>query len=70
MKTYIIQYNKNGHWQNYLANDKTTVEFLFLNHARSVAADLGAFVGTLPYSKKHWQIVDSTGMIYTMEWFR
>ena len=66
MKTYILQYMKNGVWCNYLSDDKTPVEFVSLNHAKSVGMDLCAYAELYPFQSHHWQIVSSTGEKYTL----
>jgi len=61
MQTYLVQYRQNGEWRNYTADDGTPVEFIFLNHAQSVARDLSAFVDNLPNNATDWRIRDSQG---------
>ena len=60
MKTFILQYkDKQGKWQNYLADDKSPIEFVAKIAADTVARDLAAFADV--WSGLAWQTVDSTG---------
>jgi hypothetical protein len=59
MKTYIIQFLSEGIWQNYIAKDNTSVEFIQVSHAQQVIADLKPH-----WSMDDWRIVDSTGRVH------
>ena len=58
MTTYIIQYGTNPFWDNVIAEDGTTIEFVFKSHAISIARILR----NLPaYKHDNFRIRDSHG---------
>ncbi len=66
MKTYIIQYFKDGVWVNYMDANGFNIEFLSLSAADQVACDLGAFHELMPSTYHEWRIKSSSGEVHNL----
>lgn len=67
MNTFILQYFYAGHWRNYVANNKSRVEFLTMCHAYQVGMDLAHYHHLATSGCHHWRIMDSTGKALTLD---
>lgn len=71
MITYILQFNyqANLNWTNLVDDDGVNIEFATKSSAFQVAKMLAADSDWLPGNCENWQILDSDGNIYPIEFW-